>query len=45
MDEIKVTSTVYHCRSDENIFGELHGHFEMQNGFLIFEAKNGHFGF
>ena len=45
MDDTKVTSTVYHCRSDNSIFGELHGHFEMQIGFLIFEAKNGHFGF
>ena len=38
MDETKVTSTVYRCRSDENIFGELHGHFEIQNG--CFQAKN-----
>ena len=41
MDETKVTSTVYHCHSDENIFGELLGHFEIQNGH--FQAQNAHF--
>ena len=34
MDETKVTSTVYHCHSDDNIFGELLGHFEIQNGYF-----------
>ena len=32
MDETKVTSTDYPCCSDEDIFGELLGHFEIQNG-------------
>ena len=32
VDETKVTSTVYHCHSDDNTFGELLGHFEIQNG-------------
>ena len=41
MDEIKFTSKVYRCRSDEIIFEDLLGHFKIQNGH--FEAKNSHF--
>ena len=41
MDDTKHASTVFCCRSDKNIFGELLGHFEIQNGH--FQAKNGHF--
>ena len=30
MDETHVTSTVYHCHSDDNTFRELLGHLEIK---------------
>ena len=41
LDETRLNSITFRCRSDENIFGELHGHFEIQNDH--FQAKNSHF--
>ena len=41
MDDTRHSSTVFHCRSDGNIFGELLGHFQIKNGH--FQTQNGHF--
>ena len=41
MDDTILPSTTFCCRSDKNVFGELHGHFEIQNG--QFQAENRHF--
>ena len=41
LDETRLNSITFRCYSDENIFGELHGHFEIQNDH--FQAKNSDF--
>ena len=51
MDDTKLTKTTVGCQSDENIFGEVHVHFEVQMalfmqkwpslGFLTFKRQEG----